>query len=66
MFKILFIDEKNNDKGKKRSLIPDPPKPPVPPKPPQGVPPIPPLHWRHLSEASSISKPFNIPGIRRL
>ena len=73
MFKILLIDDKATEKGKKRSLIPQPPKPPLPPVPPRGVPPpslgvppIPPYHWMHPSKTLFVPKPYNIPGIRRL
>ena len=73
LFKILLIDDNATEKGKKRSLIPQPPKPPLPPVPPRGVPPpslgvppIPPYHWMHPSKSSFVSKPYNIPGIRRL
>ena len=78
MFKILLIDDNTTEKGKKRSLIPEPPKPPLPPVPPRGVPPIkqtnklpslgvppiPPYQWMHPSLVAP--KPYNIPGIRRL
>ena len=74
MFKILLIDDNATEKGKKRSLIPQPPKPPLPPVPPRGVPPpslgvppIPPYRWMHQSKSSFVpTKPYNIPGIRRL
>ena len=66
------MDDNATEKGKKRSLIPQPPKPPLPPVPPRGVPPslgvppIPPYHWMHPSKSLFVPKPYNIPGIRRL
>ena len=72
MFKILLIDDNATEKGKKRSLIPQPPKPPLPPVPPRGVPPslgvppTPPYQWMHPSKSLFVPKPYNIPGIRRL